>query len=322
MIKTLGIVWGILFLLGGILGFVPGITNGGLFLGIFLVNTPHGIMHIASGMIFLAASGLGARAARLWFLLFGTFYAALGVYGVWAGDGLICGLISNNLYDGWGHIFLGLVLLLVGFTVPSTAARSHLPVLRYHPALVTLHWLIAIAIAAPLVLGEFVLAKLPNTDPLIYHGLRAHMGVGFLIGMLMLARLFFGIGTRRPKPATTGSALLDRAAQVSHALLYLAVFGQVVTGLVLALQGNLVTPVLAGEGPLPTDFSVYPVFAAHYVFSRLLVALIVLHVLGFAYHRIILRDSLLGRMSFGRRETEGGAPELAAGREKVDYAAH
>src|SRR5215469_4589662 len=124
MVRMLGVLWGFLFLLGGILGFVPGITNDGLFLGIFLVNTPHGLMHIASGIIFLIASGLGARAARSWFLLFGAFYGALGVYGVWVGDGLICGLISNNLYDGWGHIFLALVLLLIGFAVPATAATS------------------------------------------------------------------------------------------------------------------------------------------------------------------------------------------------------
>jgi hypothetical protein len=140
MIRTLAIVWGLLFLLGGIFGFVPGITNDRMFLGIFLVNTPHGIMHIASGIVFLVFSRLGARAARLWFLLFGAFYAGLGVYGVWGGDGLICGLISNNLYDGWGHIFLGLVLLLIRVVVPATetAVKADIDGKRFGPwALIT-----------------------------------------------------------------------------------------------------------------------------------------------------------------------------------------
>ena len=48
-VKTLGIIWGFLFLLGGILGFVPGITKNEMFLGFFTVNTAHNILHITSG---------------------------------------------------------------------------------------------------------------------------------------------------------------------------------------------------------------------------------------------------------------------------------
>jgi hypothetical protein len=130
MVKTLGVVWGVLFLLGGILGFIPGITEDGMFLGVFIVNTPHGILHIFSGLIFLVASWLGARTARLWFLLFGAFYATLGVYGVWAGDGMICGLISNNFYDGWGHVFLAFVLLITGIAAPTKFAGAEIASLR------------------------------------------------------------------------------------------------------------------------------------------------------------------------------------------------
>ena len=48
IIKKLGLFWGILFLLGGILGFVPGITKDEMFLGFFMVNTPHNILHLIS----------------------------------------------------------------------------------------------------------------------------------------------------------------------------------------------------------------------------------------------------------------------------------
>ena len=60
MIERLGLLWGFLFLLGGILGFVPGITEDDMFLGIFMVNTAHSIVHIASGAIFLIVSMSGA----------------------------------------------------------------------------------------------------------------------------------------------------------------------------------------------------------------------------------------------------------------------
>jgi len=116
MIKKLGLLWGFLFLLGGILGFVPGITNDEMFLGFFMVNTAHNILHIISGLIFLVAAVAGARIVRWWFIIFGLFYAALSIIGFVVGDGLIFNLISNSRIDSWGHGFLGLVLFLTGFT--------------------------------------------------------------------------------------------------------------------------------------------------------------------------------------------------------------
>jgi hypothetical protein len=115
MVKTLGMLFGISFLLGGVLGFVPGVTNDGMYFGIFMVNTPHNILHIASGAIFLIATTLGAGAARLWFQFFGVAYAALAAIGFWAGDGMIFNLISNNRNDSLGHSMLALVMLLIGF---------------------------------------------------------------------------------------------------------------------------------------------------------------------------------------------------------------
>ena len=118
MIKKLGLLWGFLFLLGGILGFVPGITKGDMFLGFFMVNTPHNILHIISGLIFLVASLAGPRATRLWFIIFGIFYAGLSALGFAAGDHMIFNLISNTKIDSWGHGFLALVLFLIGVVNP------------------------------------------------------------------------------------------------------------------------------------------------------------------------------------------------------------
>jgi hypothetical protein len=124
MVRTLGIIWGFLFLLGGILGFVPGITKDDMFLGIFMVNAAHSIAHIASGVIFLIASMSGERAARLWFRTFGIVYAAVSVMGFKVGDGMIFGIISNNRYDSWGHAVLALVFLVIGFAIPKQTAAA------------------------------------------------------------------------------------------------------------------------------------------------------------------------------------------------------
>lgn len=126
MVKTLGMLFGIVFLAVGILGFVPGVTTTGvdgmpMLLGIFMVNTVHSIVHIASGVVFLLASTAGAGAASLWFKLFGLVYAVVAVLGFMTPNGLLLGLISNNPADTWLHVGLAAAMLLIGFAVPKQA---------------------------------------------------------------------------------------------------------------------------------------------------------------------------------------------------------
>lgn len=124
VIKTLGVLFGLAFLAGGILGFVPGVTQDGMYFGIFMVNTPHNILHIISGSVFLAASFFGERPAQLWFRFFGAFYAAIAITGFIVGEGLIFGVISNNRYDAWGHAALAVAMLLIGFSASKQAAAA------------------------------------------------------------------------------------------------------------------------------------------------------------------------------------------------------
>jgi len=123
-IQRLGMIMGSLFLIGGILAFVPGVTKDGMYFGVFMVNTPHNIMHIVSGAIFLLASMLGAQAARAWFLLFGAIYAALAGIGFVVGDGLIFGLIMNSPFDSWGHAGLALIMIVIGLVIPKPAPAA------------------------------------------------------------------------------------------------------------------------------------------------------------------------------------------------------
>ena len=87
---------------------------------------------------------------------------------------------------------------------------------RYHPALVALHWLLALLIVAALALGALVMVKIPNTDPMKFEALRSHVIGGVAILMLMLIRFFVRARTVHPVQASTGSLMLDRLAWVSH----------------------------------------------------------------------------------------------------------
>jgi cytochrome b561 len=171
---------------------------------------------------------------------------------------------------------------------------------RYQPVLVALHWLMALLLPIALLGGALVLVKIPNTDPMKIVALRQHFAGGILLLVLMLIRLVVRLSTAHPAPASTGGSTLDRIAWLSHRLLYVLVVAQACSGLTMALQAGLPDVLFGGHGALPADFWIFPVRSVHYVISRLLMALIALHVTAALYHTFILRDGLLRRMWFGK----------------------
>jgi len=112
-----------LFLLGGLLGFIPGVIKDNMYLGIFMVNTAHNLLHIASGTFFLVAAMFSETLTTWWFRIFGAFYAAMAIMGFVVGNGTILGLISNNMYDAWGHAGLALIMLVIGFAASRRTNR-------------------------------------------------------------------------------------------------------------------------------------------------------------------------------------------------------
>jgi hypothetical protein len=119
MVKTMATVFGVVFLLVGILGFVPGITENGHLLGIFHVNTAHNIVHILSGVAALIAAGISFKAAVNYFRIFGLIYGLVAVLGFFGGDQPVLGIIANNTADNWLHVAIALVALTLGFAGSS-----------------------------------------------------------------------------------------------------------------------------------------------------------------------------------------------------------
>lgn len=126
MVKSLALLFGIVFLVVGILGFVPAVTSGmpdmPMLLGIFHVNTVHNIVHLASGAVFLLCGLAGAGPSRTFFKIFGIVYALVAVLGFMNPAGPLLGMISNNPADNYLHTALAVVMLLIGFgTAKQTA---------------------------------------------------------------------------------------------------------------------------------------------------------------------------------------------------------
>jgi cytochrome b561 len=173
---------------------------------------------------------------------------------------------------------------------------------RYHPLLVTLHWVLAILIIAALSIGFFWLAAMPNTNPQKIIVLRVHMAVGMLILALMIIRFIVRMWTSKPASVTTGYPPLDRIAPIIHYGFYVLILLMVASGYTTGILAGLPAIVFGGSGdPLPATFAIYPSFVAHGYIAALLAGFIALHVLAAFYHQFVRKDGLFGRMFFGRR---------------------
>ena len=133
MLRTAARLFGIAFILIGILGFVPGVTDGHMLLGVFHVNTAHNIVHLLSGALALVAASAGVGASRTYFRVFGLAYGLVAILGFLGGDKPVLGFISNNLADTWLHVTIALTALVLGFAVTPEPEKPR-PIGPAHPA--------------------------------------------------------------------------------------------------------------------------------------------------------------------------------------------
>ncbi|SFB07028.1 protein of unknown function [Amycolatopsis marina] len=115
----------VIFLLLGLLGFVPGATSGydllafaghgsgAMLFGVFAVSVLHNLVHLAFGVVglTLARAATGARA----FLLGGGLaYLVLGIYGLIVRPGSAANFLPVNTADNWLHLGLAVGMLALG----------------------------------------------------------------------------------------------------------------------------------------------------------------------------------------------------------------
>jgi hypothetical protein len=116
----MAVLFGVVFLVIGILGFVPAVTKDEMLLGIFHVNAAHNCVHLLSGVVALICGMMGVGASRVYFKIFGPVYGVVAVLGFLnPGDTMLLGLISNNMAVTWLHVAIAAVSLLIGFMPAS-----------------------------------------------------------------------------------------------------------------------------------------------------------------------------------------------------------
>lgn len=170
---------------------------------------------------------------------------------------------------------------------------------RYHPALVTVHWLMALLVIMMLGIGKFTMPGISPEDPQKPMVLQSHTYIGGAIAVLLIVRLVLRFTTKRPAPADAGNAFLNFVAKAVHFLLYFILVGMAVSGLGLFQLANL-PAVFNGSAPYPSNFFDYLPRGGHGLFSWLLLGLVALHFGAAMFHQFIKKDNLLSRMWFGK----------------------
>jgi hypothetical protein len=117
---------GAVFLIVGILGFIPGITtnysamefsgheSGAMLLGIFQVSVLHNIVHLLFGAAGIALSKTVPN-ARKFLLAGGIIYLVLWLYGLLVDPMSGANFVPVNSADNWLHLLLGAGLIAMSF---------------------------------------------------------------------------------------------------------------------------------------------------------------------------------------------------------------
>ena len=127
---------GVVFLLVGILGFIPGITTNlydGLefaghegdakLLGLFEVSVLHNIVHLLFGVAGLALARTWAG-ARTFLIGGGAIYLALWLYGLVVDQDSSANFVPLNDADNWLHFLLGVGMIGLGVVLGREVVRE------------------------------------------------------------------------------------------------------------------------------------------------------------------------------------------------------
>jgi hypothetical protein len=124
-IRLVAGTFGLVFLIVGVLGFVPGITTNyddlsfaghmseAKLLGIFQVSVLHNLIHIAYGITGLAVASR-PRAGALYLIMGGAVYGVVWLYGLMVGMDSDANFVPLNTADNWLHFVLFVAMVALG----------------------------------------------------------------------------------------------------------------------------------------------------------------------------------------------------------------
>lgn len=131
LVRSVALIFGVVYILVGIAGFFPPLVTGeappdmpsadGNLLGIFPINALHNIVHLVIGAALLYGS-TGTAAARMVARVVAVVYLVVGVLGLIAPDTF--GLMPIGGADVLLHLGTAAILLYIGFVADPDTGRA------------------------------------------------------------------------------------------------------------------------------------------------------------------------------------------------------
>jgi hypothetical protein len=131
MTQKFALIFGIIYVAAGILGFVPGLLQApagdpplvveaghGRLLGLFSVNVLHNIVHLIIGIWGIVAYR-SVSGAVLFARSLAVFYGLLTVLGLIPATYTLFGLVPIHGYDVWLHALSAVIAAYFGFGLPA-----------------------------------------------------------------------------------------------------------------------------------------------------------------------------------------------------------
>jgi cytochrome b561 len=163
---------------------------------------------------------------------------------------------------------------------------------------IVLHWTVAAMIALMLPLGLWM-TGLDYYDPWYKKGPDLHRSIGVLLGLILLVRIAWRLGSLRPAPVLPPGREL-KLARAAHLLLYLLPLLLIVSGYLISTADGRAVDVF-GWFEVPATLQGIEgqediAGEAHFILAMTLLTLIALHAGAALRHHFILKDDTLRRM--------------------------
>ncbi len=133
-VRLAALIVGVVFLLVGVGGFIPGLTtnfddmtfashdSGSELLGIFQVNILHSIVHLLFGIVGIAASRT-SPGSKSFLIGGGVIYLVLWIYGLVVDHDSSANFVAIDDADNWLHLGLGVGMIALGLILPGDGVR-------------------------------------------------------------------------------------------------------------------------------------------------------------------------------------------------------
>lgn len=175
---------------------------------------------------------------------------------------------------------------------------------RYHPSLIALHWLMALAIIAMLVSG-IVIEEMELTKAVKYDLLQLHKSTGVILLLALVVRIILKLRFKAPALPANFNDKDRQLANAGHVLLYVLMAIMTLSGWIMVSASKYGLPTIVYglfEFPhIPFIESGDKVFSQlghvlHGVGSKIMILMLIIHIAAVIKHKVSHHTNLVKRI--------------------------